>query len=212
MSLLKIRKVSETGERCWGVELLDDAGALLRGREGVSKGDVTSMAKTLKAEGPGAPVLEDDKVQPGQAAWVIEKARGGWAVRFTPVAATSFDLLLKPEAGGESPKAAAEAIALVKKCLADAEIAWDPPEDAPEDAPITIKIDNEPHDAPENPMSANAILRLGGLDPDSHYLVQIKDGDRIKYKGKGEQQIILYEGAEFVGHYTGPKGVSQLDG
>ena len=178
MSLLKIRKVSEAGERCWGVELLDEAGALLRSQEGVSRGEVMSVAETLKSEGPGAPVLEDSKVQPGQAAWVIEKAGGGWAVRFTPVAVTSFELLLKLEAGGEPPKAAAEAIALVKKCLADAEIVWDPP--------ITIMIDDEPHEAQENPMSANDILRLGGLDPDSNYLVQIKDGERIKYEGKGE--------------------------
>ena len=204
MSLLKIRKVSEAGERCWGVELLDEAGTLLRSQEGVSSGEVMSVAETLTFEGPGAPVLEDGKVQPGQAAWVIEKARGGWAVRFTPVVVTSFELLLKLEAGGEPPKAAEEAIALVKKCLADAEIVWDPP--------ITITIDDEPHEAQENPMSANDILRLGGLDPDSNYLVQIKDGERIKYEGKGEQPILLYEGAAFVGHYTGPKGVSQLDG
>ena len=204
MSLLKIRRVSKTGERCWGVELLDDAGALLRSREGTSQGDVMSIATTLKSEGPAAPLLEDDKVQPGQAAWVLEKTRSGWTVRFTPVSATSFDLLLKPETGGEPPKAAAKAMALVKKCLNDAEIVWQPP--------ITIKIDCEPHEAPENPMSANAILRLGGLDPDNNYLIQIKDGERIGYQGKGEQPIFLYEGAEFVGHYTGPKGVSQLYG
>ena len=94
-------------------------------------------------------------------------------------------------------------MALVKKCLSDAEIVWQPP--------LRIKIDSEPHEAPQNPMSANAILHLGGLDPDSNYLIQIKDGERIKYQGKGEQPIFLYQGAEFVGHYTGPKGVSQLD-
>lgn len=204
MSLLKIRRVSETGERCWGVELLDDAGALLRSREGASQGDVTFIATTLKSEGPAAPLSEDDKVQPGQAAWVIAKARGAWVVRFTPVPAISFDLLLKPETGGESLKAAAEAMALVKKCLNDADIVWQPP--------ITIKIDGEPHEATANPMSANAILRLGDLDPDRSYLIQIKDGERIGYQGKGEQPISLYEGAEFVGHYTGPKGVSQLNG
>lgn len=204
MSLLKIRRVSESEERCWGVELLDDAGPLLRSREGAGQGDVMSIATTLKSEGPTAPLLEDDKVQPGQAAWVIAKARGGCVVRFTPVAATSFDLLLKPETAGDLPKAAAEAMALVKKCLSDAEIVWQPP--------IRIKIDSEPHEAPQNPMSANAILHLGGLDPDSNYLIQIKDGERIKYQGKGEQPIFLYQGAEFLGHYTGPKGVSQLDG
>ena len=140
MSLLRIRRVSESEERCWGVELLDDARPLLRSREGASQGDVMSIATTLKSEGPAAPLLEDDKVQPGQAAWVIAKARGGWVVRFTPVPTTSFDLLLKPETGGDLHKAAAEAMALVKKCLNDAEIVWQPP--------ITIKIDSEPHEAP----------------------------------------------------------------
>ena len=104
MSLLKIRRVSESEERCWGVELLDDAGPLLRSREGAGQGDVMSIATTLKSEGPAAPLLEDDKVQPGQAAWVIAKARGGWVVRFTPVAATSFDLLLKPETRRRPPQ------------------------------------------------------------------------------------------------------------
>ena len=204
MSLLSIVKVSEAGERCWGVELLGEESALLRSQQGVSGGDVMSVAETLRSEGPGAPVLEDDKVQPGEAAWVFEKARGGWAVRFTPVTVTSFELLLKLGAGGEPPKAAAEAIAAVKKCLDGAKIVWEPP--------IAITIDNEPCEAQENPMSANDILRLGGLDPDSNYLVQIRDGERITYDAKGKQLIFLYEGATFVGHYTGPKGVSQVDG
>ena len=204
MSLLNITKVSDEGERCWGVELLGEVGVLLRSQEGVSGVEVVSIAESLRTEGPKAPLLEDNKVQPGEAAWVIEKARGGWAVRFTPVTVTSFQLLLKLDGGGEPPKAAAEAMVLVKKCLDDVEIVWDPP--------IAITIDHEPHEAPENPMSANDILRLGGLDPDSNYLVQITDGERIKYEGKGEELIFLYEGAAFVGHYTGPKGVSQLDG
>ena len=199
MSQLKITKVSQAGERCWSVELLGEGSALLRSQEGVSRNEMKSVVESLKSEGPGAPVLEASKVQPGEAAWVIEKARGDWEVQFTPVTETSFELLLKLDGGGEPPKAEEEAIALVKKCLEDVEIVW---------GPITIKIDNEPHEAPENPMSANDILRLGGLDPDSHYLVQIKDGERIKYEGKGEQLISLFDGAEFVGHYTGPRGVS----
>ena len=204
MSILNITKVSDEGERCWGVELLGEVGVLLRSQEGVSGVEVVSIAETLRSEGPKAPLLNDGKVQPGEPAWVIEKARGGWAVRFTPVTVTSFQLLLKLDGGGEQPKAAAEAMALVKKCLDDVEIVWDPP--------IAITIDHEPHEAPDNPMSANDILRLGDLDPDSNYLVQIKDGERIRYEGKSEELIFLYEGAAFVGHYTGPKGVSQLDG
>lgn len=204
MSQLKISKAAEAGDHCWGVELLGDGGALLRSQEALSRAEVRSVAESLKSEGPGAPLLEAGKVQPGETAWVIEKARGGWAVRFTPVTKTSFQLLLKLDGGGEPPKAAAEAITLVKKCLEDVEIVWGPP--------IPIKIDNEPYEAPENPMLADDILRLGSLDPDSHYLVQIKDGKRIKYDGEGDQPIDLFDGAEFVGHYTGPRGVSQLDG
>lgn len=204
MSQLKISKGSEAGERCWGVELLGEGGGLLRSREGVSGAEALALAESLKSEGPGAPVVDVGKVQPGEAAWVIEKVRGGWAVRFTPVSETSFELLLKLDGGGEPPKAVREAMALVKKCLEDVEIVWVPP--------FTITIDHEPREAPENPMSANDVLRLGGLDPDSNYLVQIKDSERIRYEGKGEELIFLYEGAAFVGHYTGPKGVSQLNG
>lgn len=76
MSQLKISKVSEAGERCWGVELLGEGGTLLRSREGVSSAEALALAASLKSEGPGAPVVEVDKVQPGEAAWVIEKVRG----------------------------------------------------------------------------------------------------------------------------------------
>ncbi|WP_419857164.1 hypothetical protein [Candidatus Palauibacter irciniicola] len=203
MSRLKIGKVSE-GERCWGVELFDESGALLRSLEGVGAVEVRSVAEVLKSEGPGAPVLEDSKVEPDEAAWVIEKVRGGWAVRFTPVAATLFELLMRLDGEGEPSKAAEETLALVKKCLAGAEIVWEPP--------ITIKIDGELHEALENPMSANEILQLGKLDPNTYYLVEIKDGERIKYDGRGEEPVSLYDGAEFVGHFTGEKPVSQLDG
>ena len=132
MSLLKIMKVSEAGERCWGVVLLDDDGSpLLRNLKGVSKRDVASMAKILKFEGPGARVSEDGKEEPGRPTWIIEKTAEGWAVRFTPVEATSFDLLLKPEAVVEPPKVAVEAVESAKGCLANVEIAWDPPEADP---------------------------------------------------------------------------------
>ncbi len=204
MSLLNITKVSNEDERCWGVELLGEMGLLLRSQEGVSGAEAVSIAETLRSEGPKAPLLEDSKVQLGQTAWVIKKARSGWAVQFTSVTVSSFQLLLKLDGGGEPPKAAADAITLVKKCLDDAEIVWNPP--------ISITIDHEPYQAPANPMTANDLLRLGGLDPANHYLVQIKASERIKYDGRGEQPIFLYDGAKSVGHYTGEKPVSQLDG
>lgn len=211
MSQLKITKVSDSGELCWGLVLLDDQGnGLLRSLKGSTKHETESMAKKLKFEGADAPVSEVGEQQPDQPMWIIEKSAQGWTARFTLVAETSFGLLLKPEATAEPPKVAVEAVESVKACLVKVEIVWDPPDDEPPSGPITITIDNEPYEAPENPMTADDILRLGGLDPDSNYLVQIKDGERIKYEGKGRQQIRLFEGATFVGHFTGEKGVSEL--
>lgn len=74
--------------------------------------------------------------------------------------------------------------------------------------PFTIEIDNEIHPAPDKTMTANAILKLGGLDPKENYLVQIKRGSRISYKDKGEEKIALFDGAKFVSHYLGTTGVS----
>ena len=132
MSLLNITKVSDTGEQCWGVVLLDDMGAtLLRSEKGVRKGEVTSIAKTLKFEGPGAAIVVEGAGKPEGPAWVLEKTDHGWLVRFTLVDITAFDLTIKPGAGAAPPEAAEEALKAVKDCLAHANIEWDPPEADP---------------------------------------------------------------------------------
>ena len=133
MSLLNITKVSNDGEQCWGIVLLDeDNMPILRSEKGVRKGEVNSVAKALKFQGPGAPVLVDEKAEISVGpTWVIEKTGRGWLVRFTPVTLTSFDLLLKPEDTAGPPKVAEEAVGVAKGCLARAEIKWDPPEADP---------------------------------------------------------------------------------
>ena len=133
MSLLNITKVSSAGEQCWGIVLLDELNVpILRSEKGVRKGEVTSIAKTLKFEGPGAPVVFAEKATNSDGlAWVIEKTDRGWSTRFTGVAATSFDLLLKEEDAAGPPKIAEEAVDEAKTCLAEAEIKWDPPEADP---------------------------------------------------------------------------------
>ena len=132
MSLLNITKVSDTGEQCWGVVLLDEKGAaLLRSEMGVRKGEITSIAKALKFEGPGAAIVVEGAGKPEGPAWVLEKGDEGWLVRFTRVEMTAFDLILKPEEAAGSPQAAEEAVKGVQGCLAHASIQWDPPEADP---------------------------------------------------------------------------------
>ena len=132
MSLLNITKVSDSGEKCWGVVLLDDKGAaLLKSEQGVRKGEITSIAKALKFEGPGSPIVVEGNEKPEGPAWVLEKADEGWLVRFTPVGITAFDLMLKPEDAAGSPEAAEVMVKAVRDCLAHANIEWDPPEADP---------------------------------------------------------------------------------
>lgn len=133
MSLLNITKVSSTGERCWGIVLLDERDEpILRSEKGVRKGEVTSIAKVLKFEGSTAPVVVVEKPTTSNGlAWIIEKTAGGWTARLTGVAATSFDLLLKQEDAAGPSKIAEDAVEAAKACLAKAEIKWDPPEADP---------------------------------------------------------------------------------
>ncbi len=133
MPMLIITKVANAGEQCWGIVLIkEDNVPILRSEKGVRNGEVTSIAKALKFEGPTAPVVVEEKTEGSdRPAWVIEKTGQGWVVRFTLVAATSFDLLLKPEDAAGPPKIAEEAVEAAKTCLAQAEIKWDPPEADP---------------------------------------------------------------------------------
>ena len=75
--------------------------------------------------------MEEKAEESNGLAWVIEKTDRGWVVSFTRVAETSFDLMLKPEDVAGPPKIAEKAVEVVKTCLAQAEIKWDPPEADP---------------------------------------------------------------------------------
>ena len=133
MSILTITKVANEGEHCWGIVLFnEDNVPVLRSEKGLRKGEVISVAKALRFEASTAPVVIEEKAEGADGpAWVIEKTDRGWVVSFTLVAATSFDLLLKPEDAAGPPKIAEEAVEAVKTCLAQAEIKWDPPEADP---------------------------------------------------------------------------------
>ena len=74
---------------------------------------------------------------------------------------------------------------------------------------FTIYIDDEPYQPPEKKMTANEILALADIDPDNHYLEKIKRADRTSFKGKGNEEIDLYEGDKFIGQFCGPTQVSE---
>ena len=133
MSLLEIREIENAGERRWGVSLINDDGmTILKNITALAKGVSLSTAKALKQKGtPMPPSLGRDQRVRTTPAWVAEKVKDSWLVRFTLVNETLFDPLIKPEEGTGDEKIVENALAIVKSNLAKAEIKWDPPEADP---------------------------------------------------------------------------------
>lgn len=115
MSTIVINKLGDgMGERCWGVNVLTDAGAvtILESTTPLTKGEAVDTAKLLKQSGPNAPFLGEPPATPDPA-WVPEKRDGNkWVLKFTEVNATSFDLL-------------------IGNVLKSAALEWNPPDDDP---------------------------------------------------------------------------------
>jgi hypothetical protein len=76
------------------------------------------------------------------------------------------------------------------------------------DKEVPISIDGETYIAPEKEMTADAILRLAGIDPAENYLVQKERRKQTSYKDKGSTVIKLHKGDEFISVPTGDATVS----
>lgn len=72
-------------------------------------------------------------------------------------------------------------------------------------------LDEEPETTDKKEMTANEILKEGGVDPDTHYLVEINpDGTQHSYKGKGNEGITMrcHPRRKFISVLNGPTPVS----
>ncbi len=67
----------------------------------------------------------------------------------------------------------------------DAEEALDAPADRRPSQPITFTVDGEPVQTTEHQLTPNQILGLAGIDPASHYLVQVMGRHQTSYQGQG---------------------------
>jgi hypothetical protein len=74
--------------------------------------------------------------------------------------------------------------------------------------PITFTVDGEPVTTTERHLTPNQILELAGLDPASHYLVEIKDRHQTSYQGRGGEPMRVHNHEVFVSVSTGPTPVS----
>ncbi len=115
MSAIEIKKLDDgMGERCWGVNVLTDDGAvtIIESTTPLTKGEAVDTAKLLKQRGPDAPFLGEPPAA-HHPAWVPEKWDGNrWVHKFTEINATSFDLL-------------------IGNVLKNADLKWNPPDADP---------------------------------------------------------------------------------
>jgi hypothetical protein len=77
---------------------------------------------------------------------------------------------------------------------------------------IEYFVDDEPQRTTEKVLTPTQILTKAGIDPASHYLVQIKihDGhkEQISYKDKPNEEILMHECMKFVSNSKVPTPVS----
>jgi hypothetical protein len=74
---------------------------------------------------------------------------------------------------------------------------------------IHFFVDNEPYETDRRKWTPNEIIKeFGELDPANHYLVRIEGQHEHSYRGKGDEQIEIYDGERFQIVSIGPTPVS----
>lgn len=75
---------------------------------------------------------------------------------------------------------------------------------------VTFKftVDDEPFSTHEHVLTPTEILKIAGIDPANHYLVEIKGKEQVSYKDKPNEPIHMHEHAKFVSVFTGSTPVS----
>jgi hypothetical protein len=74
---------------------------------------------------------------------------------------------------------------------------------------IHYMVDGEPQETTKHKLTVAEIMRLAGVDPAKHYLIQLKShGGEQSYKDQPEIVIHLHEGMKFITASLGPTPVS----
>ena len=73
---------------------------------------------------------------------------------------------------------------------------------------VQVKIDGEETLLPSREITPNEILSLVGLDPASHYLVEVQGRHQNSYQGAGDGIIRVHNNQVFISLSTGPTPTS----
>ena len=69
-------------------------------------------------------------------------------------------------------------------------------------------IDGEPESTTAHDLTPTQILQAAGLDPATHYLVQIEGNHQQSYQTEPNVEIHMHEHAKFISVFAGPTPVS----
>ena len=69
-------------------------------------------------------------------------------------------------------------------------------------------VDDEPQTTSEHILTPTQILSNAGIDPNRHYLIEIKGNHQESYRDKPNAEIHMHEHAKFVSASTGDTTVS----
>ncbi len=73
---------------------------------------------------------------------------------------------------------------------------------------FTITVDGERLEVAEHELTPAEIMARAGLDPATHYLIEIDGRHQTSLEGKNDQPIHIHEGLKLVSVSTGPTTVS----
>ncbi|MDD5584335.1 MAG: hypothetical protein PHV55_04700 [Candidatus Omnitrophica bacterium] len=69
-------------------------------------------------------------------------------------------------------------------------------------------VDDEPQSTELHQMTPRQILTNAGIDPASHYLVQIEGNHKVSYEKNPDEIIHVHQHMKFISVSTGPTPVS----
>jgi hypothetical protein len=69
-------------------------------------------------------------------------------------------------------------------------------------------VDDEPQSTTQHDLTPNQILTHSGLDPATHYLVDIEGHNQKSFQNQPDVEIHMHEHMKFISISTGPTPVS----
>lgn len=69
-------------------------------------------------------------------------------------------------------------------------------------------VDGESYSTSEHTRTPAQILQIAGLDPTTHYLVELKNKKQESYKDRMNDSIHMHQKMEFLSVFVGPTPVS----